>query len=151
MLRERIRDLRRELKITQAELAERLSVHLQTVSKWERGISEPDISQLGELSVALSVSIERLCGLPEDSETYAGSFSTESLGESISRLRTQRKPGRIGRGVEQFGGCRIALGTRHYVAQCRTACCSCHISVFLFPAFIMDSKSLTKGRLSFVP
>ena len=90
MLRERIRDLRRELKITQAELAERLNVHLQTVSKWERGISEPDISQLGELSVALSVSIERLCGLPEDSETYAGSFSTESLGESISRLRTQR-------------------------------------------------------------
>ena len=32
-----VRRFRRELALSQRELAERLGVHLQTVSKWERG------------------------------------------------------------------------------------------------------------------
>ena len=36
---ERIRYLRRERKLTQEELAEKLSVTRQAVSNWERGVS----------------------------------------------------------------------------------------------------------------
>ena len=36
---EQIRSLRKNKEITQNELAERLNVAFQTVSKWERGVS----------------------------------------------------------------------------------------------------------------
>ena len=58
---ERLKELRKAAGITQSELAEKLNIHLQTVSKWERNLSEPDISQLGELAEALGVSLEKLC------------------------------------------------------------------------------------------
>ena len=57
---ERLKEQRKAASFTQADLAEKLNIHLQTVSKWERGISEPDISQLGELAQALGVTLEKL-------------------------------------------------------------------------------------------
>ena len=81
---ERIRQFRKAAGITQGELAQKLNVHLQTVSKWERGISEPDIAWLGELCAALGVSLERLAGVPEDAElvTAAVYVNGEKLDES---------------------------------------------------------------------
>ena len=46
LIGEKIRLLRKNKKITQAELAEALSVSSQSVSKWENHISVPDISVL---------------------------------------------------------------------------------------------------------
>lgn len=87
---ERLKNLRKNAGITQADLAEKLNVHLQTVSKWERGISVPDIGQLGELAAALRVSLEKLCGQEEPKETYVGDFSAERLGKMIGQLRVER-------------------------------------------------------------
>ena len=42
-LAENIRGYRKSLGITQEQLAERLGITLGTVSKWERGSSEPDL------------------------------------------------------------------------------------------------------------
>ncbi len=36
-----VRDLRREIGLSQAELAKRLGVHPMTVSKWERDVAKP--------------------------------------------------------------------------------------------------------------
>lgn len=85
---ERLRDLRKAANITQTALSEKLNVHLQTVSKWERGISEPDISQLGELAEVLGVSFEKLIGQEETDKTFVGSFSPEKLGKTVSELRS---------------------------------------------------------------
>ncbi len=38
-LSERLKSLRKNASLTQADFAERIDVHLQTVSKWERGVS----------------------------------------------------------------------------------------------------------------
>ena len=57
---ERLKELRKGINLTQASLVETLGVHLQTVSKWERGISEPDLSVLGELAAALGITLEKL-------------------------------------------------------------------------------------------
>ena len=52
--------LRAERNMTQREVAERLSVSPQAVSKWERGKGCPDISLLPELSQTFGVSLARL-------------------------------------------------------------------------------------------
>ena len=86
---ERLKELRRERHLTQEALAERLNVHVQTVSKWERGVSEPDISQLGELAQSLNVPVERLVGAPE-TELFTGSFDAAAFGKNLSSLRKKR-------------------------------------------------------------
>ena len=45
-LEEKLTALRREHKMTQAELAEALDVSRQAVSKWERGIASPSMENL---------------------------------------------------------------------------------------------------------
>ena len=55
-----IAKLRKEQKLTQAELGEKLSVSDKTVSKWERGTRAPDISLLNDLSKILGVTTTEL-------------------------------------------------------------------------------------------
>ena len=55
-----IRRLRREHGLTQEELAASIGVTAQAVSKWERGLSCPDLVLLDELAELLDTSIDRL-------------------------------------------------------------------------------------------
>lgn len=55
-----IKRKRKEKGITQKELAEMLSITDRAISKWERGLSCPDISLLQELSKILGVSVVEL-------------------------------------------------------------------------------------------
>lgn len=57
---DKIRTLRKENKITQEQLAEYLGVSPQAVSKWETGLSYPDIETLPGLAVYFRVSIDEL-------------------------------------------------------------------------------------------
>ena len=61
-----IAKFRRQKGITQQELAERLGVSFQAVSKWERAKSYPDIQLLPELATLLGVTVDELlgCGVP---------------------------------------------------------------------------------------
>ncbi len=54
--------LRKEKKITQAQLAEKLGVSEQAVSKWENGQCAPDVSLFPILADYFGVSIDRLFG-----------------------------------------------------------------------------------------
>ena len=61
--------LRREKELTQRELAERLYVSDKAVSKWERGLSLPDIALLQPLAGELGVTVTELLSgqrLPRD-------------------------------------------------------------------------------------
>lgn len=55
-----IKILREKKKLTQKQLAEKLTVTDKAVSKWETGRGLPDISLLSELAGALSVSVPEL-------------------------------------------------------------------------------------------
>ncbi|MDO4484762.1 MAG: helix-turn-helix domain-containing protein [Clostridia bacterium] len=58
-----IKKLREDRKMTQAELAEKISVSDKTISKWETGKGYPDITLLEPLAKALGISmIELLAG-----------------------------------------------------------------------------------------
>ena len=67
MLSENIKAFRRSKGLSQQELAVRLHVVRQTVSKWEQGLSVPDSELLLALSAALEVPVSTLLG-----ETVAG-------------------------------------------------------------------------------
>ena len=62
MLEDTIKKLRTEQGLSQDELAERVHVVRQTVSKWERGTSVPDADSLVALARALGVSAAELLG-----------------------------------------------------------------------------------------
>lgn len=57
---ERITTLRKEKDISQTELAKRLSVSRQAVSKWEQGQSTPDTAKLIQLAELLGTEVEFL-------------------------------------------------------------------------------------------
>lgn len=86
----RLKELRKAASLTQAQFSEQLNVHLQTVSKWERGISEPDFSILGEIAKVLHISLERLVGVEEQGEVYTGTFDISAFGKNLSSLRKSK-------------------------------------------------------------
>ena len=58
----RISDLRKSKGMTQEQLAQRVGVTAQAVSKWENDLSCPDISILPQLAEALDVTTDELLG-----------------------------------------------------------------------------------------
>ena len=79
MLGDNIKTLRRQKGLSQQELALRLHVVRQTVSKWEQGLSVPDADLLPTLSEALDTSVGALLG-----ETAAA--APDDLQDAVRRL-----------------------------------------------------------------
>ncbi len=61
-----LKDLRIKNDMTQEKLADYLCVSYQAVSKWECGLSSPDLSLIGPLTKLLHVSADELLGLKND-------------------------------------------------------------------------------------
>ena len=79
-----IKKYRRDLGITQEELAGILCVTGQAVSKWESGAGLPDIMQIVPLAQALNVSTDALFGFNQDS--YDHKFA-EDVKQKANQLR----------------------------------------------------------------
>ena len=84
MLGENIKAIRKRRGFTQEELAIRLNVVRQTVSKWEKNISVPDASLLQKLAEVLDVPVTELLGEP--AETGGGQ---NEIAEQLSRVNEQ--------------------------------------------------------------
>lgn len=65
MLNENIHALRKSKGLSQEELALKLNVVRQTVSKWERGATEPGIDMIKLIARELEVPVMRLLDMPE--------------------------------------------------------------------------------------
>lgn len=61
----RLREHRRRCDLTQEELAEKLCISAQSVSKWERGDGCPDINMLPKIAGHLGISTDTLLGFDE--------------------------------------------------------------------------------------
>ena len=55
-----IAELRKEKNMTQKQLAEKLNLTDKAISKWERGLSFPDITILNPLADVLEINISEL-------------------------------------------------------------------------------------------
>lgn len=60
MLSEKLKSIRKQSNMSQEQLAEKLNVSRQAVTKWETGIGVPDIENLMALSVLFHISIDEL-------------------------------------------------------------------------------------------
>ena len=67
---QRIKTFRTNNDITQAELAGKLGVSVQTVSKWECDTGMPDIIQIVPLAQVLGVSADAILGVDGDEQGY---------------------------------------------------------------------------------
>ena len=62
MLNENIKAIRKSKGLSQQDLAVKLNVVRQTVSKWEQGLSVPDSDMLISISEALETPVSTLLG-----------------------------------------------------------------------------------------
>ena len=84
MLGENIKTLRKNKGLTQEELAIRLKVVRQTVSKWEKGYSVPDAETLQKIADILEVDIKQLLGADIETEK-----TNNEVAEQLSRINEQ--------------------------------------------------------------
>ena len=63
-----IRRLREDRGVTQEALAEALNVTAQSVSKWERGASMPDVQLLPQIAVYFGVTIDQLFAMTPEQQ-----------------------------------------------------------------------------------
>ena len=63
---ERIKELRKKNDLTQEKLADYLNISYQSVSKWECGVTMPDLSMIAPLTKLLHVSADELLGLTDN-------------------------------------------------------------------------------------
>ena len=94
-----IGDCRRELGLTQRQLAERVHVTDKAVSKWERGLSYPDVTLLEPLAAALELGVEELMACRRQAAADGEEDPVKNLltisGDSLKRER-RRSWGRLG-------------------------------------------------------
>lgn len=88
-LGERIKYHRKRLGLTQEQLAERMGVSPQAVSKWENNISCPDISILPELADLFGISVDELLG--KKRMTHEAAVSEEEEPKMNFEFRMQGK------------------------------------------------------------
>lgn len=81
-LGEKIKSLRCNARLTQEDLAKRLGVSSQAVSKWENNVCAPDIYMLPQLSVIFGITIDELFSITTDEKLNR----IESMLELESRL-----------------------------------------------------------------
>jgi len=74
---QRLKMIRKEAGITQAELSEKLMVSVQAVSKWECDNTMPDISQIVPLAAILGVTTDCLLGVGGDEKADREKFYCE--------------------------------------------------------------------------
>ncbi|MDE5630985.1 MAG: helix-turn-helix domain-containing protein, partial [Bacilli bacterium] len=85
-LGEKIANLRKESKLSQEELAEKIGVARQTISKWELNETAPDIKQAKELSHIFNVSLDELVGNDISNVVVEKISNTEKLAGIIIKI-----------------------------------------------------------------
>ena len=74
---QRIITLRKELSMTQEQLAQELGITAQAVSKWETGQSYPDITLLPKLAEVFHVRVDELLGVAQQQDEEAEEDASE--------------------------------------------------------------------------
>ena len=115
MLHENLQALRKAKGLSQEELAEKLHVVRQTISKWEKGLSVPDADLLIRLAEVLNTSVSTLLGASvEPEETLEIQQLSDRLADLNQQLAQQKERSRRWRRTIFFFIGALALGMLFY-------------------------------------
>ena len=81
MVSMRIRELRKQAKLSQEMMAEKIGVSRQAITKWETGLGVPDIENLIAIADLFKLSLDELMGRDIEHETLAKDYLYESVTE----------------------------------------------------------------------
>lgn len=81
MISMRIRELRKQAKLSQEMMAEKIGVYRQAITKWETGLGVPDIENLVAIADLFKLSLDELMGRDIEHETLAKDYLYESVTE----------------------------------------------------------------------
>lgn len=87
MLSENLKSFRKSKGISQEELAVRLNVVRQTISKWEKGLTVPDADTLIRIAEILEVDVSELLGAKVSSKESKDTVT--NVAEQLSRINEQ--------------------------------------------------------------
>ena len=117
-----IQSCRKDLKMTQAELAERLNVSPQSVSNWERGESLPDVGLLPDLAQVLRCSTDAILSGGGGSSAYRRHVTVAQMREALASIN------RVGE----------LLGRDHFIYTCMIDALNQRMNTTIEQAFIDD-------------
>lgn len=86
MIGQRIRDLRKQKKMSQSELAKIIGVTQTTITAWETGKAEPSSSAVANLADYFGVTTDYLLGRPEEKKD--DSIDHTALEKAIDEARS---------------------------------------------------------------
>ena len=98
-------DLRKKKGLSQEELASRLNVSRQTVSKWEVGESAPDMENLVALSELFDVSLDELVldKAPAATPAESGVAKADVIGDIKEKVLTEDNKKKAKKGLKIAG------------------------------------------------
>ena len=127
-LGQRLSVLRKQANMTQAALGEELNISAQAVSKWEKGLSEPDVDTLIRICDLFNVSIASLVGKEESSKIIK---ETEDVKKDVQEDKIPQAPIKVVIGRCSKCGKEITDKEKYYVkhlqnsVQKRYVCSAC--------------------------
>ena len=89
---EKLKTLRTEQHLTQKDLAEKLNVSAQAVSRWENDEVEPSLETLGQLASIFSVSVDELFGKEPPASPAAAPEPAATPEPEVRYVETPAKP-----------------------------------------------------------
>lgn len=89
MLHDNLKALRKQKGISQEELAAKIHVVRQTVSKWEKGLSVPDAEMLVKIADLFEVPVSRLLGGAPAAEEAAPADRQAEIAEQLMKINEQ--------------------------------------------------------------
>ncbi|MCM1514641.1 MAG: helix-turn-helix domain-containing protein [Anaeroplasma bactoclasticum] len=82
----RLSRVRRENNLTQEDIAEKLHITAQAVSKWENDITSPDIDTLVKLSELLHISLDDLLGKKGGQTQYVAEHDRKDINQMVFKI-----------------------------------------------------------------
>ena len=86
-LGERIYEFRNEKNLSQGDLADRLDVSRQSISKWENNMAVPDLDKLIKLCDVFEISLDELTGREKPQEKIPSYFFQDMICASYPTCR----------------------------------------------------------------
>lgn len=114
MLKDKLKNARLALGISQEKLGRIMGVTQQTIAKWENGLREPDLDTLKKLSLALNIDmVELITGIEENAIPIKNIDTDVAYFPIIGRVRA----GYGGEAVEEYTGENMPIPTSSLKGQ----------------------------------